>query len=102
MTFVTDTNLLHDSTFQIRIFGGMVFNAITIAGEAQGAQDADTHTRRQALAVAILEQPDQYFRRMLVACAFEGTADATPNDSEVNALLAAVWNQVAGVVTPSI
>lgn len=69
-------NLVNDPLFLGRVNAAMVSTALTVAGEAVGAQDPGTYAARHVLAAAVLNSPPSYLNRFAWVAAVNATVGA--------------------------
>jgi hypothetical protein len=89
-SYALAAQLANDSLFTERVQAAMMSVALTIAGEAVGAQDANTYQMRHVLAVEVLNKPTEYLSRFAWICGVNSTvgADVGPAVSIASSTLA--------------
>lgn len=99
MAYSADFTLATANTaFSNQVQMAIVKAAVAIASEARTVKD-DLDTKRNALAVRVLNGPTTMLPIFIFAC-IEGAALVTgATDAQIDAAVSSVWNGIAGVTS---
>ena len=100
MAYSADFTLTSNAAFQNQVQMSMVKAAVAIATEARTVRNT-VDQKRNALAVAILNNPTSQLTRFIYA-AIETGLSGTPTDAQVDAAISSIWNGIAGVSTENL
>lgn len=98
MALLDQAELASDGTFRARVQSAIVAAALEIVGEDASADEAAS-LRRQSLAVAILNAPDNYVGRFAWAVSSNPAVTTDSADGDIAYTISTVWSDVAGVVS---
>lgn len=98
MALLDSAQLASDGTFRARVQTAVVAAALDIVGEDATANEAAS-LRRQSLAVAVLNAPDNFVGRFAWAVAANPAITPDSADGDLEYTVSTVWSDVAGVVS---
>ena len=97
MAFTDQYTLSQDAVFQGRVKVAMAKVAVAVVGEAKGAQDFRDWRKRHALGVAILNDPDSYVDKFVMATVTNAAITGASKDGDIEFQVTAVYPDIAGV-----
>lgn len=97
MSFETQADLAVDAIFLKKIRVAMAKVAILIAGETQSALTPEQWDKRQALATAVLNDPDVWEAEFAIATVTNEAITGSSLDSDIEFQVTAQWDDMAGV-----
>ena len=97
MAFTDQFTLSQDAVFQGRVKIAMAKAAVDIVGESQESKTTQTHRKRHQLGVAVLNDPDTYLDRFVLAVVTNAVITGASNDGDVEFTVASVFDDIAGV-----
>lgn len=98
MAYAADDTLSNDATFRGKLRMAMVNAARQIAGEARTVRNT-VDQKRNALAVAVLNNPPAYLDRFVHVAIEAGALVTGSTDANLDTAIAGAWNFLAGVTT---
>lgn len=97
MAYADQYDLSQDPTFIKRMYVAMVTAAINVAGETKSPMGDVKYSKRQALATAVLRDPDAHLRMFSLAVVQNAAITGASNDGDIQFTANSVWDDLAGV-----